>query len=69
MLLFITFDENQSSLGSQTTLKVLSLFDEEGRDYTFLVSYDQVFFSMSEIRENLAKKLSVNPDEIDLEEV
>lgn len=69
MILYITFEDNQGSLGGQTSLKVLSLFDEEGRDYTFLVSYDQVYFSMTEIREDLARKLSVNPDEIELEEV
>lgn len=70
MLRPISFEENQSSLGIQTAMKDLSLFDEEGRDYTFLFSYDQLFFSMKEIREDLAQqKLSVDPDEIDLEEV
>jgi hypothetical protein len=34
-----------------------------------LIYYDQVFYSMKEIREHLAQKLSVEPDEIDLEEV
>lgn len=64
MILLITFEEHQGSM-----LKVLSLFDELGRDYTFLIGYDQFFFSMTEIREFLAEKLSVPIDEIELEEV
>lgn len=66
MLFHLIFaEESQEFSGGN---KILELHDELGRDYTFLVDYDRCYFSLSEIKEQIAEKLDVNVAEIELEE-
>jgi hypothetical protein len=66
MILRIIFDQSDSmSRGYQ----VLEILDELDRDYTFLAEHERCYFSLAELKEDIAKKLQVDPAEIELEEV
>ncbi|MBU0680406.1 MAG: hypothetical protein KKD73_03195 [Proteobacteria bacterium] len=66
MILRISFDQSDSmSRGYQ----VLEILDELDRDYTFLAEYERCYFSLTELKEDIAEKLQVDPAEIELEEV
>ncbi len=66
MILRIVFDQSDSlSRG----YKVLEIRDELDRDYSFLAEHERCYFSLTELREEIAEKLQVDPAEIELEEV
>ncbi|MDH4319609.1 MAG: hypothetical protein OEV64_14580 [Desulfobulbaceae bacterium] len=54
---------------SGSTLQVIQLYDENGTDYGFLIPYDARFLSMTDLRADIAYKLQLQPEEIELEEV
>lgn len=66
MILRIIFDQSDSlSRGYH----VLEIRDELDHDYTFLADGERCYFSLTELREEIAAKLLVEPAEIELEEV
>lgn len=66
MILRIVFDQgDRAGRGWQ----VIEIRDELDRDYTFLADHERVYFSLAELREDLAAKLQVDPAEIECEEV
>lgn len=67
MLFHLIFDEESPEFANG--YKILELHDELGRDYTFLIEYDRCYFSIPEIKAELARQLDVDVDEIDIEEV
>jgi len=54
---------------SGSTLQVIELYDENGTDYGFLIPYDERYLSMADLRADIAHKLQLEPEEIELEEV
>lgn len=66
MILRIIFDQS-ANLGRG--YQVMEILDELDRDYTFLADHERCYFSLSELREDIAAKLQVDPADIDLEEV
>ena len=48
---------------------VAQILDEQGIDYSFLVSPETPFFTLTEVREAVATRLGVAPDELLVEEV
>lgn len=67
MLLQLIFD--QESAESSGAYRINEIRDELNRDYTFLVDHDRCYFSMTEIKNDIAAKLEVDVSEIELEEV
>ncbi len=67
MLFQLTFAEE--CLTMHGAYKVGALHDELGRDYTFLIDHERCYFSISEIKADIAPKLDVDVSEIDIEEV
>lgn len=66
MILRIVLDQSDG-LGSG--FQVMEIRDELDRDYTFLAEHDRCYFSLAELREEIAAQLQVDPAEIELEEV
>lgn len=54
---------------SASAFAVIQLLSEEGTDYSFLVSPETPFFSLTEVREAVAGKLGLLPDDVLVEEV
>ena len=52
-----------------STFQVVQLIAENGTDYSFLISSEIPYFNLDEVRADIAAKLDVDCDEIDLEQV
>ena len=48
---------------------MVHLADEIGTDYTFLINGEKLFFTLQELQQELAGKLSVPKNDIDIEDV
>ncbi len=66
MILRIIFDQSD---GLSRGYQVVEIRDELDRDYTFLADYERCYFSLTELQEEIAIKLQVDPAEIEIEEV
>lgn len=66
MILFITLSD---TCQSATGFSLYSLTDEDGTDFTSLISPDTVYFSKHELCEEISQKCGIPANEIILEEV
>ena len=48
--------------------QIISIYDEEGKDYTPFIDNGTHYASLDELREDIASLLKVSPDQIELEE-
>lgn len=68
MTFFITCD--YEAFGSSgRTFQVILLQAEDGTDYTFLINQNTPYLALRDVKSDLAAKLDVDCDEIDLEEI
>ena len=51
------------------TFQVIQLQAENGTDYTFLIDQNNPYFSLEEVKSDIAAKLDVDCDEIEMEEI
>ena len=68
MTFFISCDyETFSSSG--TSFQVIQLQAENGTDYTFLIDQNTPYINLQDVKSDIAAKLDVDFDEVELEEV
>ncbi len=48
---------------------VVQLTDGNGLDYGFLLGADKPYYSLESVRQDIAGKLNIDPQEVELEEV
>ncbi len=66
MIFRIIFDQSD---GLRRGYQVVEIRDGLDRDYTFLAEHERCYFSLTELKEEIAAKLQVDPAEIEIEEV
>ncbi len=54
---------------SGRTFQVMEVQAEDGTDYSFLISPEKPYFNHREVKEDIAKQLQVEVDEVELEEI
>lgn len=68
MTFLITCDYEAFS-SSGRSFAVIQIQAEDGSDYSFLIDPSTPYFSLLEVKADMAAKLDVDADEIELEEV
>ena len=68
MLFFISCDYEAFSCNGNS-FQVIQLQAENGTDYTFLIDQNTPYFNLLEVKSDIAAKLDVDCDEIELEEI
>lgn len=61
--------ESRNSAGVGGMFQVISLEDEDGKDFTHLVDQGRHYASLDDLKEDIASALKVEAQQIDLEEV
>jgi type I restriction enzyme S subunit len=61
--------ETSEHVGASGMFQVISVADEEGKDFIHLVDQDQHYASLDDLKEDIARSLKVDTQQVDLEAV
>ncbi len=69
MLLYITCEYENTDFLSPNAFKVLEIWEAAGKEYTFLIDQAKPYFSLDEVKQDIAAELKIDIAEVELEEL